>query len=291
MYLFNSVSSLSLKLINSDRKCIWSCVGCFESQKIQSMWFKNLDKISEIIDKIQENKLLDVSKIDVINFYGTSIFKLFTFTQISDFLEKYNFIHFKTQVDLNDYDFLDFLSKIEDFSIFKNLKFYLFKSYEDNLDLELLEKYINFLKLHNLSYEVDLSVNNLLNNIDSIKEKLWENINIRKNIIIENNKVENLKWCNLVNSYAVVWKNIVFRNWEYKSLFLDFLPNWDIQVHNLPCHWGAICLSNINKEHKEIIKDFIKFKLFLSKLLWWWEDFWAKCYKCFTALKYNYRKF
>jgi len=292
MYLFKNVSSLSVKLINNDKKCIWSCLRCFESQNIQSKWFNHLSLVNEFLTSIENKHLLNLKELDAINFYWSSIFDLFSIKEIEDFLYKNKELNFKVQVNLNNLDFLNSFKSIEDYKIFFNVSFFLFKSYENNLDLELLKTYIDFFNNNSLKYEVDISINTDFNDINDIKRKLWNNINIRENIIIKDNNVSNLQECSIVNSFFVTKDNIILRTWEYKSLLLDFIPNWDIQTHNLPCHWWAITISNINKDRNEILKDFLKFKFFLNKYLNnWSSSFWKKCYNCFNKIKYNYRKY
>ena len=95
MYLFKNVSSLSVKLINNDKKCIWSCLWCFEAQNIQSKWFNYLSLVNEFLTSIENKHLINLKELDVINFYWSSIFDLFSVKEIGDFLYINKELNFK----------------------------------------------------------------------------------------------------------------------------------------------------------------------------------------------------
>lgn len=285
MYLLDNVENISIKVVNAHRKCIWWCLWCYEVKDVQARWFSSLESIWHFLDFISQWAYINTqTPYFTVTLYWSNIFEIFSLQDISSFLDTYKNYIFRIHVSPI------WLVKQEDVLYLQNKGFFNIEYYiQGNIRMSPyvsrnIHTFLDFLDHRDIRFKGDIFI---LWNLQD--KEVFKNINVKTPVTFEKEKVVWLSECLLLGTFSTMWKKIYFKKAE-KSLALDFISNWDIHVHNIPCHHAGITISNIYRSREQILYDFRKFQVFLYHLYKSW-DFWSSCYKCVHRIHYHYKKF
>lgn len=163
--------------------------------------------------------------------------------------EKINFLYQKN-FNYKEIKFLLYFLKL-------NLKNNIFFTYWcDNFDLV-----IKFLKI--LKFNKDFNILNLKKEWNCIEFYIWKNIYFK--FFITDSERLKIKNC-------FFHKSIFIKNWkiDFSKIFylwyLEILLSWDFRVHEPPCWFWDLVISNVFRKNEQILQDFENFSEYIEDL-------------------------
>lgn len=279
------IKNLDYVMFSLSTWCVSNCI-----------WCKNFNNVNNLYS--QDNILKNINRAYDIWFYWKNImfFNYNFFDLNNDYIKRIllniknnNLVFHTSLVNLKK-------DKIE-FAIKENIKIV----YQINLSKNsfyILLKNINLLLRLNLEviFWVKEKDRILYRSILNSLLKLWFNL-YKDNYIYGNIKIKfffyewqriKINKCFLNNAFNF-WKNeIIINNKIFESSYFEILINWDVRVHEPPCWYWDLVITNIYRSKGKIVKDFQKFSCYIKNFLYNFPKG-VNCELC-NKIKYIYER-
>ena len=283
------IKGLDYLMISLSSWCISNCSWC--NKYLEDNILFNINKVRWHINRLKNIWFLPKSFI----FFNYDYFKLTNRELINLYdinLFKDKDILFHTDFSVITNSWLSFLEK-------HNIKLI----FQRNLDYKSIKTFFLSIKhIKKLKVEYVFWVDNNLKLYIFFLNKILDLWFVKKhdNEFILNNSIIKFffyKWerifiknCFFDNSIKVNDDNIFIDSNIYTPNYFEIMINWDIRVHEPPCWYGNLIISNIYRTKLQILEDFNKFSLYIDKFLYINKNINQSmiCSKC-NKNKYSYK--
>jgi len=240
--------------------CISNCSHCLRSRQQYGMWSiidikSNIDKLTTVFNEnllIYNIDYFDLPE-DLINYVLHKRFffkKIYFHTNFRSFnsLKVKNKINFLYQRDLSNSEII-FITKFLLTNKMENKITFVLWYDNPNYKIKLIKVLSKYFKLN---YQENNRSFYIWKSEFMIYNKDWER--------------QKLTQCFFKDSINIINSNVVFGKNFFISC-LEVLLNWDIRVHEPPCWFWNLVVSNIYFKSSILLNDFSRFWLYIKKFL------------------------